>query len=317
MSDEQVFQLKESFRQTKFLYLLPVAVTLLVAHFSRGIRWKILMTPMGYNPSTANVFFAVMIGYFFNMLVPRLGEVMKCTTLAKYEKIPPDRLIGTIVAERAFDVVCLLLVIILTVVVQFDVVGHYTLNLFSGFIKRSDGHMSYVRIALFIAVIITIFMGMRWLIKRYGNKGFMLKVKHFFNGIWEGLTSIKKVQKKGWFLFHTGLIWAMYLLSIYIGFYAFPSIEHLGIKGSLSVLTFGSLGMIIPTPGGMGSYQYILTKTLPLYGVSEVVAFAFGNVLWGAQTLILIVCGIFSLVMLPIINKKKAMPAVKTNAAIS
>ena len=305
MTEEQMEQLKDSFRQTKYIYLLPVVCTLMLAHFSRSMRWRILMTPLGYKPGRLNVFFSVMIGYFFNLLVPRLGEVMKCTMLARYEKIPPDKLIGTIVAERALDLICLLLVIVFTVAVQFDVVGHYTLHLFSGLLKNKSGGYSYIKMAIFILSIILTIAVLKWFFKRYGSKGFLLKVKQFFRGIWEGLTSFTRVQEKGWFVFHTIFIWLMYLVSIYIGFFAFPQIEHLGIKGSLSVLTFGSIGMIIPTPGGMGSYQNIIQKTLPLYDVNEISAFAFGNVLWGAQTIILVVFGVLSLVLLPLGNRLK------------
>jgi uncharacterized membrane protein YbhN (UPF0104 family) len=191
----------------------------------------------------------------------------------------------------------------LSVVVQFFVVGQFTLDLFSGLLKGKEGRFSFVRLGLVILAIVMVVVFFRWLFKRYGHSGFIMKLRHFVKGIGEGLTSIRKVKSKGWFLFYTVVIWAMYLLSIYIGFYAFSSIEHLGIKGSLSILTFGSLGMIIPTPGGMGSYQYIVTKALALYGVSEVAAFAFGNVLWGAQTLILIVCGVISLLLIPLFNK--------------
>jgi uncharacterized membrane protein YbhN (UPF0104 family) len=268
------------------------------------------MQPLGYKPGRTNVFFAVMIGYFFNLLVPRLGEVMKCTTLARYEKISPDKLIGTIVAERAFDVVCLLVVIFITVAVQFDVIGHYSLQLFSGLIHNKSGGLSYIKIGLFFVIIAVIVFVLKWLFARYGSKGFFYKLKLFFKGIGEGLLSFTRVKEKGWLVFYTIFMWSMYLLSIYIGFFAFPSITHLGVKGSLSVLTFGSIGMIIPTPGGVGSYQYILQKVLPLYDVSEVTAFAFGNVLWGAQTIILVVFGLISLFLLPLINRKKPVVAI-------
>ena len=305
MTDEQLQQLKESFRQTRYVLLFPVACTVMLAHFSRSLRWRILMQPLGYKPTRVNVFFAVMIGYFFNLLVPRLGEVMKCTTLARYEKVPPDKLIGTIVAERAFDLICLILVIIITVAVQFDVVGHYSFQLFSGLVKNKNGTFSYLKTGIVIISVLVIVFGLKFLFARYGSRGFFYRLKIFFRGIWEGLTSFTKVNEKGWLIFHTVFMWSMYLLSIYIGFYAFPQIHHLGVKGSLSVLTFGSVGMIIPTPGGMGSYQYILQKTLPLYDVDEVTAFAFGNVLWGAQTMILIVFGLISMFLLPLVNRKK------------
>jgi glycosyltransferase 2 family protein len=179
-------------------------------------------------------------------------------------------------------------------------------------VKNEQGGFSYIKTGIYLGVVAIVIFGLKWLFRRYGSSGFLQKVKFFFRGIWEGITSFKRVQQKGWLLFHTVFIWSMYLASIYIGFYAFPQINHLGIKGSLSVLTFGSLGMIIPTPGGMGSYQYIIQKTLPLYDISEVTSFAFGNVLWGAQTIILIVFGVFSLVMLPIYNRVKKT---KTNKA--
>lgn len=305
MTGEQLAQLKDSFRRTKYVYLIPVVFTLMLAHFARSMRWRILMQPLGYKPARLNVFFSVMIGYFFNLLVPRLGEVMKCTTLAKYEKVPPDKLIGTIVAERAFDLICLIGIIFITVAIQFDVVGHYTFQLFSGLVHNKSGSVSYLRIISILLTIVAIVFGFRFLFSRFGSKGFIYKLKVFVKGIGEGLMSFTRVKEKGWLIFHTILMWSMYLLSIYIGFYAFPDITHLGFKGSLSVLTFGSVGMIIPTPGGVGSYQYILQKTLPLYDVDEVTAFAFGNVLWGAQTIILIVFGLISLVLLPLYNAKK------------
>lgn len=304
MTDQQIEQLKESFRQTKFIYLVPVVFTLMLAHFSRSMRWRILMEPLGYKPTRLNVFLAVMIGYFFNLLVPRLGEVMKCTTLAKYEKVPPDKLIGTIVAERALDLICLLLIIFLTIALQFNVVGDHAISMFSGLGRNKNGEVSYLKIAVIVASIVVIIFGFKWLFRRFGSKGFLLKVKLFFRGIGEGLMSFSRVKEKGWFLFHTIFIWSMYIVSIYVGFFAFPQIDHLGIRGSLSVLTFGSLGMIVPTPGGVGSYQIIVGQALQLYGVSEVLAVAFGNVLWGAQTVILVFFGAISLVILPLINRK-------------
>jgi uncharacterized protein (TIRG00374 family) len=305
MTEEQLEQLKDSFRQTKYIYLLPVVFTLMLAHFSRSMRWRILMQPLGYKPTRKNVFFAVMIGYFFNLLVPRLGEVMKCTTLAKYEKVPPDKLIGTIVAERAFDLICLIAIIIFTIVIQFDVVGHFAFQTLSRMFKDKGGSFSFTRFGIYILAIILIVVVLRYLFSKYGHKGFLYKMKIFVRGIGEGLATFRKVNEKGWLLFHTVFMWSMYLVSIYIGFYAFPQIAHLGIKGSLSILTFGSLGMIIPTPGGIGSYQYMIVETLLLYDIDEVTGFAFGNVLWGAQTIILVVFGLISMFLLPLFNRKK------------
>src|ERR1700712_4752365 len=108
-----------------FIYLIPATLMLLMSHLSRAVRWKILMEPMGYKPTLLNTFLAVMIGYWANLAVPRLGEVLKCTILGRYEKVPADKLVGTIVAERAFDVVSLVIVLTLTIGLQYDLVGAY------------------------------------------------------------------------------------------------------------------------------------------------------------------------------------------------
>src|SRR5688572_5148161 len=109
----QWLQIKDSIRRARHWIVVPVIIMLLVSHYSRALRWKILMEPLGYKPSTFNTFATVMIGYLVNAGVPRLGEVVKCTLLSRYEKIRADKLIGTIVMERAVDVVCLLIVFVL------------------------------------------------------------------------------------------------------------------------------------------------------------------------------------------------------------
>src|ERR1700728_1147197 len=113
-------QLKDALDRANYWLLIPVLLLLLASHWLRGLRWRQLMEPMGYRPSKINTFLGVMIGYFVNLGAPRLGEVVKCTILARYEKVPADKLVGTIVAERAFDVVCLAIVFGLTFLFQFN-----------------------------------------------------------------------------------------------------------------------------------------------------------------------------------------------------
>jgi hypothetical protein len=80
--------MKTSLMNAHYLLVIPAMILILAAHYSRALRWKILMEPLGFQPSNVNTFIAVMLSYFFNLLVPRLGEVMKCTILARYEKTP-------------------------------------------------------------------------------------------------------------------------------------------------------------------------------------------------------------------------------------
>jgi len=307
LSPEQIEQLKASISQTRLLFMLPVVAALLIAHYSRTLRWKLLMQPLGYAPSTTNTFLAVMIGYFFNLLVPRLGEVMKCTVLAKYEKVAPDKLVGTIVAERAVDMLCLITVILVMMATQFDVMGGHTIKMLQEKVQQKDGSIDWVRLLGLIGGIVAVVVVVRLIFKRYAQKGILLKIKNIGKSVWQGLTSIGKLGNPMPFVAHTLLIWTMYLLSIWLGFKAFPPVAQLGINPAVSILGFGSLGMIA-TQGGIGVYQWAIQKTLLLYSVPALVGLAFGWVLWAAQFAFTLAMGLICLLFLPFYNRNRHAP---------
>lgn len=297
-------QINNSLSQANYLLFIPVLLLLILSHYIRALRWKLLMEPLGYNPGIFNVFNAVMIGYMANLLFPRLGEVLKCTVLARYEKVSPDKLIGTIVAERAVDMVCLLLVFFITIIVQIDTVGNYAMNLLQQLFKGADEQFSWLRLALVFAAVVFLFFIVKWIFKRFSHNTVIEKIKKTGKGVWSGLISIRYMQQKINFILYSILIWSLYLVSTRLGFYALQEVSHLGMKEALSTLSFGSVGMIV-TQGGLGAYQYAVQETLLLYDITKVMGFTYGWILWIAQTAVLLLGGLFSLIALPIINRKK------------
>lgn len=304
LSSDEISIMKTSLRNAHYLLVIPAMIFILAAHYSRALRWKILMEPLGFQPSNSNTFIAVILSYFFNLLVPRLGEVMKCTILARYEKTPVDKLIGTMVAERACDVICLLLVIFITIVLQINVVGEYaSVELRKLFMTKAGG-FNTTKLLTIMGIFILAIVFFRYILSRFSHILIIEKIRKIIRGIWEGLTSVRFVKRKTAFALHTIFIWAMYLMSIRIGFYAMDAISHLGIRPSFTILSFGSLAMIV-TQGGIGAYQLAVQKTLLLYNVSEVDGLAFGWLLWIVQTIMVLVVGIFCLILLPLVNRKK------------
>ena len=303
LSDLQRVQLFDSLTGARYILVLPAMVMLLLAHYSRAIRWKMLMEPLGYYPTITNTFFAVMIGYLFNLLFPRLGEVMKCTTLGKYEKIPADKLVGTIIAERAFDFLCLIIIFAITVIIQFDVIGTFSAEKLHDLFFDSKGNFKIEKLLIAIAILAFLIFLFRYLYKRHKNSKLLTRINGIFKSIWSGLTSFRYIKSKKLFIAHTVFIWLMYLMSVRVGFYSMDAVKHLGMKPSFSILSFGSLAMI-PTPGGIGTYQATIQELMPLYGVDEVYGYSYGWLLWLAQTLIVIVIGFLCLSFLPLINRK-------------
>jgi len=296
--------IKHSLTNANYWLLLPVVIALLASHLSRAVRWKILMEPMGYKPRLSNTYMAVLIGYMANLAVPRLGEVLKCTVLARYEKVPADKLVGTIVAERAFDLVCLVIVMVITILTQTGLIGDYLYDMMASVFGSKTQGFSLTRILLLVGILAVLGGGAIFIFKKFSHVGFIQKIRKIIDGIWQGLTSVRFVKKKGWFIFHSLFIWAMYLLSLQIGMFALAETSGYGLKVSMAVLFSGSIAMRV-TPSGIGAYPIFVSKTLSLYGLNEAYGKAFGWLLWTVQFFQMLLCGVIALILLPYLNKQK------------
>ena len=288
-------------KSTKYWVLLPVFLILTFSHFLRALRWRLIMEPLGYKPSISNTFLAVLIGYLANLAVPRLGEVLKCTLLSKYEKVPAEKIVGTIVAERVFDVLSLGVVFVLALTLQFNVIqtGWNELNAQnSSATNTPDNHyLLFTIIGLIVIAIILLYFFRNRLQKTLHG------LKHIIAGIWEGVTSATKLKKHNLFFLYSFGIWFMYLLATYIGLFGTEGTGS-SFATAISCLAFASIGMII-TPGGIGAYALLMAMVLKLNGVSYTLGLANGTVQWFAQFIILLILGGTSLILLPIINKKE------------
>lgn len=305
INQENWRQIRLSIQNARHWVVAPVLIMLLLSHYSRAVRWKILMEPLGYSPSTFNTWAAVMIGYLVNAGVPRLGEVVKCTLLAKYENVRADKLIGTILIERVIDLICLAVIFILALVFQGHIIGGYLLKGFSKVIDDNTGETSYVKIIFLVFCILLFFSLFYFILKKFGHIDIIKKTKAVLKGIIHGLNSIRLIKHKGWFIFHTFFIWILYLLSTTLGLYALRETEHLGLGGGLTTLGVGTIGMII-TPGGIGAYPLLVAKLMELYGLDfKTTGTALGWLLWSAQTIIVLGGGLIFSGLFSYHNKKR------------
>ena len=305
---EKKMQIKTSLNHARYWLIIPVFAILITSHFVRAVRWRLLITSLGYHPRIENTFFAVMIGYLTNQAVPRLGELLKCTLLARYEKVPADKLIGTIILERIIDAITLLSIFAITFAIQ---PGLYT-DLVNAFFhsphdpakKKIPGYILASIVIGLVALCILLWA----LIKKKTFADVLALFKRIGRSVWQGISAVQHLKKRGLFLFYSVALWGLYLLAGYIGFYALEETEHYGIKQAFAILSAGSIGMIA-TPGGIGAYALLLKKTMELYGLQEGVALAFGWILWLVQTFVVLVGGIFSFAAIPYFNKKKVPEA--------
>lgn len=304
LTSDNKSQIKTALKTAEYFLVIPVFGMLLFSHFIRALRWRLLIQSLGYNPTKTNTFFAVMIGYLTNQAVPRLGEVVKCTMLARYEKIPADKLIGTIILERIVDAITLLIIFGITLVIQPDIYLQLTDAIFNSKKDPSQKTVSSSIILLIVAAIIVILIAI-WMIKKKKNFNDLVALfKKIGQRIWEGISAIRHLRKRKLFILLSIVLWSLYLLGGYIGFMALQDTQQYGIKEAFTVLSAGSVGMIA-TPGGIGAYAYLLQQTMIVYGLNEGVALAFGWILWLAQTAVIVTGGLISFVAMPYYNKHK------------
>lgn len=265
----------------------------ILSHLSRAYRWKYLLEPLGYQPHFANSFMAVMGGYLANLGVPRSGEVLRAATVSTYEKIPFDKAFGTIVSERIADVAMVLLITIFGFLIQTErLILYFQENEINPFVS-----LGILLGILFIGIIILNII-------RRSNHPFMVKIRDFAVGLLEGMRSILKMKHKRGFILHTLFIWVMYLLMFYVIKYALPETESLTIAGFMAAFIVGSFA-ISTTNGGIGVYPIAMGAVLLLFGINQQAGEAFGWIMWGSQTLMVVILGGLSLLILPLYNQKK------------
>lgn len=304
LGKEERSQIRTALHDLRYLLAIPVLIILFLSHYIRALRWRLLMDPLGYKPSRANTFFAVMIGYLANQAVPRLGEVLKCTVLARYEKVPADKLVGTIILERLIDAISLLIIFAITFAIQPGLYEQLINEIFytsgSSESKKIPGSVILLITLGVVILIIAIWM----IVKKKTLADLLTAIRKILHRIWEGVSAIQHLKKRRMFMVYTLMIWTLYLSGGYIGFYALKETEHYGIKEAFTVLSAGSVGMII-TPGGIGGYAFLIERCMLIYGLEKGIALAFGWLLWLANTAVIVLGGLISFIAIPWYNKRK------------
>ncbi|WP_127018793.1 lysylphosphatidylglycerol synthase transmembrane domain-containing protein [Flagellimonas beolgyonensis] len=275
-----------------FWVTLSVLIAIL-SHISRAIRWRYLLEPMGYRPKLINSILIVLISYFANLGIPRSGEFLRATALATYEKVPFEKGFGTIVTERVIDLLMLLSVILITLVLQTDII--------LGFLEEKGVNLIGA-IGILVVGISGLFIGTY--IIRKSKSPLAQKLKSFLNGLLDGVLSIFKMKKKWPFILHTLFIWVAYIGMFWVIKHTVAETTSLSLSQLLVAFVAGAFAMST-TNGGIGLYPIAVSAALGIYGISSVSGDAFGWIMWIAQTLMVVIFGTISFIVLPLLNRNR------------
>ena len=295
LSQDDINSIIQSFANAKYSWVFFGVVLGGLSHVSRSYRWKYLLKPLGYNISFLNSVLAVFSGYLINYTIPRAGDVARGTIAYKYEQIPLEKGLGTIVAERAVDVLCITILIIIGLFINYELISEKLLEA-SNFVN--------IKLLFLIAIILaSIFFFI--LRKKNNSIPIIFKLQDFFKGLYEGFMIIFKLENKWLFIFHSIFIWLMYVLMFLVTTKAVAELPDLSFPIILISFILASLTIMF-TPGGIGAYPLAVQISFSWFGINSVSSLSFGWIMWTSQTLMIIIFGGLSLIILPFVNDKKS-----------
>ncbi|NIJ43683.1 hypothetical protein FHR24_000122 [Wenyingzhuangia heitensis] len=293
-TQEELNEIKISFYNANYWWVGLSIFLGFLSHVCRAHRWKYMLKPLGYQPKFYNNAMAVFVAYLVNLGIPRAGEFSRAATINQYEDVPFDKAFGTIVAERLADMVVYLLLIILAFFAQYELIKELIID-------RIPPN------PILIGTIGLVLLGIAYVIFnaiKKSTKPFFIKIREFVTGLIEGIKTLFTMEKKWAYIFYTFLIWFLYVLMLYVVIYAFPETSHLGLDAILICFIMGTFSFAT-TNGGIGAYPYVIQQALLIYAIPETIGASFGWIAWTSQTILVLVLGGLSFLLLPILNKSR------------
>lgn len=289
------------FKSVNFIYIVLIFVAFIVSNISRSLRWQIFLKNLGYESHFANAFGAVSIAYMANLGIPRSGEVIRAAVLSKNENIPFDKNFGTVVLDRMVDMISYVLLTITTIIIKW----HLFQQFFTEYLNLDILIKKTIPIIAMLAVVLVLFIFRKTWLKWNIVQQIITKLRGFYDGV----LAIKNLDRPWAFAFHTINIWFWYYMMLYFAMKSFPITSTIDPSNILFVYVFGAMGMLVPTPGGMGSYHYLIILGLSYFGIQNVDAFSFANIaFFTAQFATNLIIGLLALAFLYFFNKNYTKP---------
>ena len=290
-----------------YWWFIPIGIVSLLSHVFRALRWRLQLNAIDVNPSFSAVLNSIFGTYAVNLAFPRLGEVWRCGYIANRQKASVTQVMGSMVADRLTDTVTVLALTFVTFLLAQGAFGKF----FDAYPQMKENFMNIASDARiwFGTTILIIALG--WLLVMKTENKIIKKIQLMARNLWDGFAAITRMEGKWWFLLLTVLIWGCYFLQLYLATKAFTFTNGLSVLAVLVMFVLSSIGMGVPTNGGLGAWHVAIIFGLSLYGVGVFAtnnfdprASAFAMLVWGFQTLLLIVLGIYAFTSMAIDRRR-------------
>ncbi|HCC71907.1 MAG TPA: hypothetical protein DEQ09_12265 [Bacteroidales bacterium] len=286
---DEIFDLLITARSS---WIILSIVFLLIMFFFRAYRWKLLMENNGDSPSIKNVSYSMLLGFFINSFTPKLGEIIRCTSLQKSEGIPVSKSFGTVISERIYDLITLVLAVIIILLLESGRLGRL---LKSATVSIADSlKQNFIRIFIIILVSAILLSLVVFLFRRFR---LMSKIRVFIGEFWVTVKKTFRIKSSRIFTLQTIIIWFLMVLMNYCCLRALPSTEDLNLYFAFVVLFIGTIGWAIPSPGGIGTTHFFVLQLFLLFNMSEETGITYGLLVNGITVLFTIFGGLLAIII--------------------
>ncbi len=268
-------KVKGDFSEANYFWVAIGLAVAILSHWFRAVRWKMLIKAAGYESNSVNLFASTMVGYMVNQAVPRLGEITKATMTSKTEKIPVAVSVGTMVTDRIFDVIVLAGLVGAVFILQYEEIMIVLDEAFSAegdTAEKGGGSLLLPILAGVFVLGLVLTIALR---KRLAKIPLIAKIFEFVAKTWEAILSVRKMKNPGLFIFYTLAIWTCYVMMTYLVFFALEETANLPFIFALTAFVMGGIGMVIPSPGGIGSYHFAIIMSF--VGYASILGFTKGE----------------------------------------
>ncbi len=299
--DMKLEVLKNQLHRVQWWWIIVSILLNLFSQMVKSLRWKLLIIPLQHRPGMLNLFLSNLILAFTNLVIPRGGEIARLGVIRKFEGIPLTKLLGTAITERLTDLIVLGGITITLIIWQLDEIRALLRS--AGINPEAD---SLLHILFISAGAVGFLIGVYWIIqKTEWSKKLTHKLKKMKAEVGEGLKTLLKVKRKGWYFFLSLFQFVLWLMMLYVIFFAFPPTRELSLKAAAFTFGLSTLAFLIPVQGGIGAWHFLVVQALMQFGIDEATGKVFALIAHSFTMLINLVIGAIAFILLPVVNRNR------------
>lgn len=279
----------QSLAATRWMMVLLAMGCAVLAVVFRSLRWMAMLRPIDPSIRFSKVFHATNVGNLFSVAVPGVGDFVRCGR-ASSSKASYSSVLGTMVMERAWDMLAIFVMMVLAIALGRDNIGAFVQeNILSGLSSRLVVVLLLAFVLVSAVLGIVLVYALRKKVRIFG------KVAHFLDNLFAGFASILKMKRKALFLFETVMVWLMYILMSYFAMEAIPELTSLDLSDALFISAVGNFAKLAPVPGGIGAYHYIVAlAVLGVFDASWELGILLATISHESHALVLLILGAVS-----------------------